>query len=328
MSSKTKTSSNKLSYFLAFVGIIFSITLILFSLLYFFTPKNFRNPKQDHSHFRMQYVFLGQAEDFGSPRYQVDYLKDVCDGRLAESPIHFHDNKNHFVHLHWQRVTGGQVLKFYGLNKIGGLDNQMGVKIDDLSKFKFTPIPIHSNSLPNPRPDDKFWVYTGDRNNYQKRNFEDFLKQDLETFFSKNSIIREQREEAEKESFNPIKIEVEAHNGVEHKTLNEAEQHEQDEKMIQKEKTEIENKNNQNNATSNEKNNSLNSQTSSSTSNNNSSSNFSTDKEPAASQEDLKEVNNLLGDIIIFVQPDEPTNEQVRVRFDSLEPLGLSVCGG
>ena len=78
------------------------ITGLGFGILYTITPTRIAYPKMDHFHFRLQYIFRGQAEDFGTPRYQIDYLKDVCNGALSESPIHFHDNVDQLVHLHWR----------------------------------------------------------------------------------------------------------------------------------------------------------------------------------------------------------------------------------
>lgn len=316
--------------FLVTISMLTIIPSSLIGYCFYITPANFQNPKQDHAHFRMQYIFMGQAENFGLPRYQVDYVKDICNGAITESPIHFHDNLDQYVHLHWQKVTGGQVLKFYGLNKIGGLDDYMGVKTNDLASFKFTPLPIHSKSLPQPRAGDKFWVYSGDENSFSARNFDDFVNQELETFFNQKSRVRQQKEEVEeyeknrKQSYNkfwehlpnPIfgSISANAHAGEEHKTLTEAQQHEADVKKAELEKIEIDKKNN---IATQSQNTTIASSTSAS----------STITSTQDDQE-LKEINNLLGNVVIFVQPDEPTNEQVKARFNNLVPLTKSVCGG
>lgn len=308
------------------IGVIVLASLLLLCVLtisglYLITPTRFANPKPDHYHFRLQYVFRGKAENFADPRYQVDYVKDICSNGLTESPIHFHDEKDQIVHLHWQGITGGDVLKFYGLNKVGGLDGYMGLKFDKL--FQFPPsiaaIPIHSNSLPKASGDDNYYVYIGDNNGFEKKDFNQFLNQTLEEFLGKDSILRKQREELEKfekktsyllNPFGPIT--AQAHNGVEHATVSEAEQHEIDVKKAEQEKQSIENKNNAvvAQAVDSEK-------------------DAKSDKEAVTkTEEELKEINNLIGNIVIFVQPNEPTTEQIQARFNNLEPLGLSVCGG
>lgn len=357
------------------------VSLVLFAFLTMFllTPSNFQSPQMDHSHFRLQYIFQGQMEDFGSPRYQVDYIKDVCSGALTESPIHFHDNKGQIVHLHWQKITGGQVLKFYGLNKIAGIDSIMGWKLDDLTKFKLTQIPIHSQSLPRPKGNDQFWVYVGEKGKFEKRNFEEFVKMDLETFFGQNSIIRQNQEEEEKlkkkngqnllnkleklvELENIFGLKAQAHSGIDHANQTEEQAHLAETQRLELEKKALENRNNNlksnpsslvinstSNSNSSSNSNSLqnisaiisantsNNSTNSSSTNftnsqnsfqNQSNSNSSQKSDQPKTETELKKINNLLGNIVIFVQQNEPTTDQIKLRFDSLEPLGDSVCGG
>ena len=42
----------------------------------------------------------------------------------------------------------------------------------------------------------------------------------------------------------------------------------------------------------------------------------------------LTRINNLLGNVVIFVQKSEPSDEQIKARFADLEPLSDSTCGG
>jgi len=392
--SKEKSKMWKIVTLLA--GTLVSLVIISLLAMFFLTPSNFRSPRMDHSHFRLQYIFQGQSEDFAMPRYQVDYIKDVCNDALTESPIHFHDNIGQIVHIHWQKVTGGEVLKFYGLNKIGGIDGIMGWKMDDLAKFKLTQIPIHSQSLPQPKGNDKFWVYAGEKGKFEKRNFEDFVKMDLETFFDQKSIIRQNQEEEDKlktktsqnensnskinsnlsQNFvqnlenkntnvgvkltenleknleNLVKIgslKVLAHNGIDHANETEAEIHLAETQRLEIEKKALEDRNNmvfssQNNFQNQTTNSSQNSQTLQNNSQQNSSTNSnsqistnsnltsgqtSSQISPSTKTEiELKKINNLLGNVVIFVQETEPTQEQIKLRFDNLQPLGESVCGG
>lgn len=289
------------------------LAVIILGGLYLATPKRFSQPTFEHLHFRMQYIYRGQAENFGSPRYQVDYLKDVCDGTLPESPVHFHDNKDQIVHIHWTAMTGGDVLKFYGLNKTGGLDSHMGLKFDELFKFppKLTPIPIHSQSLPKPSGEDKFFVYIGDKDSYQSKPLENFLTQDLESFFGKKSQISEDIEKSQKKTTinsltDYLSLNAKAHSGVEHSNPTEAQKHEKDLIKATKEQVSINNLNN------------------SIVQSNSSSSSAALPK----TEKELTEINNLIGNIVIFVQPKEPSVDQIKARFNNLEPLGLSACGG
>ena len=144
---------------LAALASLLILCILAVASLYLLIPNRFADPKPDHAHFRLQYIFRGEAENFGTARYQVQYAKDICSGLLTESPLHFHDDKDQIVHLHWQKMTGGDVLKFYGINKVGGLDDYMGLKLDQLFKFppKLTSIPIHGKSLPQATGEDKYF---------------------------------------------------------------------------------------------------------------------------------------------------------------------------
>jgi hypothetical protein len=292
---------------LKILAVILILICVSVGALFALTPTRLAYPKNDHFHLRMQYIFHGQAEDFSTPRYQTDYLKDVCNGSLTESPIHFHDNKDQITHLHWRGMTGGDMLKFYGLNKVGGLDGYMGYKLDEITKFppKITPIPIHSQSLPKPNKDDQFFVYTGDKDKFDKKDFNDFTTKSLEEFLGKNSTLREGLEAQEKQTtFNPFgPIDAEAHAGITHQTFTEEQKH----NLSEKERKDTENRNNQV---------SQNQQSPAPTPTGN------------PSEEELKQINNLIGNIVLFVQPNEPTQDQIKARFQNLEPLGLSVCGG
>ena len=50
---------------------------------------------------------------------------------------------------------------------------------------------------------------------------------------------------------------------------------------------------------------------------------------PVESEEEkLTRINNMLGNVVIFVQKDVPSDEQIKERFNDLEPLSDSTCGG
>jgi hypothetical protein len=44
--------------------------------------------------------------------------------------------------------------------------------------------------------------------------------------------------------------------------------------------------------------------------------------------EKRERINNLIGSVVIFVQKDKPSEQQVMDRFNKLEPLSDSVCAG
>src|SRR5688572_770968 len=92
------------------LAVVLALPALAMSYIYAASPEAIRKPKFEHYHFRMQILVNGKAEDFGSSAYQESYSKDQCTVALTEHPIHFHDNKDQFVHIHWDNMTGGLVM--------------------------------------------------------------------------------------------------------------------------------------------------------------------------------------------------------------------------
>ncbi len=252
--------------------VLLLITGLVVGYVYYASPQVIRNPKLEHYHFRMQIVVDGQKENFSEDKYQQDYAKDQCNANLPEQPIHFHDRKDQFTHIHWEGMTGGMVLKYYGWNYIGGLSNTLGYKLNPLNDIQ--KVNTHGNFLPSLPEASKLYVFTGDENGFKERNIKDFLKQDLEQFFgvTSNSPSHELNQQSKTDSLNMLLPKALAHGG----------------------------------------------------------SDDGADGEPGeeSKQEKLTRINNLIGNVVIFAQSNKPTDEQVRERINSLEPLTESTCGG
>lgn len=250
-----------------------SLTLLLgfgayTGYVYTSSPAVIRNPQMEHYHFRLQVLVDGKAENFGSKAYQTGYSKDQCSGSLAKQPIHFHDNKDQLVHIHWEGMTGGMVLKYYGWNYIAGIYNALGYKLDDLGDIQ--KVAIHGNLLPSVPKDANFYVYIGDEKGYQQKSFDDFKHQDLETFFGKTS--NSPAHELNKRQTTLLDWafpKAYAHGDEVHSATT-----------------------------------------------------------STLSEEQLTRINNLIGNVVIFVQKDKPTDQQITDRFNKLEPLSDSTCGG
>lgn len=278
MTEKTNTTkstrrfSKRIKLAAAAVVILLLLPVIYASYLYAASPAVIRSPKMEHYHFRMQILVNGKAEDFSTKAYQTGYAKDQCNANLPEQPIHFHDNKDQFTHIHWEGMTGGMVMKYYGWNYIGGLDNALGYKLDNLKDPQ--KVTTHGNYLPSISPEENFYVYTGDANGYKERSFEDWKNQDLEQFFGVTSNSPSHKiNNGEQTSFlDKIFPKAYAHGGE----------------------------------------------------------NDGNDGEPGeeTEQEKLTRINNLLGNVVIFAQKDKPTEQQIKDRFNELEPLSDSTCGG
>src|SRR5580765_893196 len=94
--------SKRIKVVIGVVGVLLLIPLSYAGYAYAASPAVIRNPKLEHYHFRMQILVNGKAEDFSSKAYQTGYAKDQCNANLPEQPIHFHDNKDQFTHIHWE----------------------------------------------------------------------------------------------------------------------------------------------------------------------------------------------------------------------------------
>lgn len=277
-SIKTSRNSNKInsSFFhnnliMKIAGTILSavlVYLVVLSYFYITTPANVRSPKYEHLHFRAQVLVNGKAEDFSQEKYQ-DLLPNACSGKVADSPIHFHDHINQIVHIHWRDITGGQVLKNYGWNFVGGTNSSLGRRFDQ--KFLLpSEVKVHGKLLPELGGSENFFIYTGDENGYTKKNWDDFLNQDLPTFFGAKSNVDYPQSFLDSLLFKKVSA------------------HEGDNQEVKP----------------------------------------ATSANVTKTNEELTRINNLLGNVVIFAQSSEPTDQQIKDRFSNLVPLQDSTCGG
>lgn len=170
------------------IGMAIASVALLFGYMQSVSPASIQYPRLEHAHLRMQLFVNGQSVDFGDPAFQRP-TPAACSDALSEEPIHFHDNKNQFVHLHWKGMGGGLVLKNYGWDLIGGKEGLLGYRMDRLPIIQ-NRVPIYGDVLP-PMPDDAtLWVYSGDKGAFKQRSAQDFLFQDFETFFGVQSNVQ------------------------------------------------------------------------------------------------------------------------------------------
>ncbi len=258
---------------LRIVGAMLAVIVVVVALygltIFAASPETIRNPKPEHYHLRLQVIVAGKAEDFSSKQYQVGYAKDQCSVELSSEPFHFHDNKDQFVHVHWEGMTGGLLMKYYGWDFIGGLPGVLGYRWDD--PLHPEKIEIYGKLLPAVPKDAKIYVYTGDEHVYRQKSFEDWKTQDLEKFLGKTS------------NFPGHKLNMQS--GLLQKLLPVAYAHGVN-------------------------------------SHDDASATAETD------QQRLTRINNLLGNVVIFVQKEQPTKAQIQDRFNNLAPLTASTCSG
>lgn len=272
-------------------GLIVLVGLILGSVWAYgaAVPEHYREPVVAHHHMRMQLIIDGEYIDFSKDPYQEPYTEGQCSDGLTDTPIHFHDQKSQYVHIHWDKITGGEVLKYYGLNRIGGPDDILGYRFD---RENFEPIPILTDELPD--SNKPIYVYEIKGDEIIKRDTRDFLHQDIETFFDKKSSLTLQREDAAADEVSWLNwgsVPAYAHAGP-HNEPDDVE------KIVQPTLLKKFDDGEQIIA------------------------------EESFTQDELKELNDVLGDIIIFIQDDEPNENQVRDRIADFVILESTTCGG
>lgn len=231
--------------------------------IYARTPDHMRSPAYEHYHLRTQIVVDGKPVDFSRDEFQVHDDSSSCSTDISGHPIDFHDNVDQMAHVHWKDMTGGEFLKYFGWNFIGGNDDLLGRRYDQ-SAVKPHEVKIFGKLLPAIPDDANFYVYVGTSDAYQQKNWNDFLRQDMEEFFGKQSTIGGEQTSV----LDWLFPKASAHGEV-------IDEHEEDK-----------------------------------------------------SEEELTRINNLIGNVVVFAQKDEPTDEQIRERFNNLTPLSNSTCGG
>lgn len=270
---ETKNISQLKRIGLPLVAVVTALLILsggFYGYLYASTPSHLRYPEYEHYHIRTQIVADGELVDFSRSEFQEDYDATTCSADITGQPVDFHDDQDQMAHVHWRGISGGEFLKFYGWNLLGGDDSSLGKRYDQ-GMMNAQSIEVAGNLLPQLKDDTNFYVYIGDKDNYEQKDWEEFLGQDLEEFMGKKSYLNT----SDEASYNPFGLFTQkafAHG-------NEVDEH----------------------------------------------------AEPVDGENDearLERINNLLGNVVIFAQSEEPTTEQVKERFNNLTPLHDSVCGG
>lgn len=186
-------------YIASFIAAVVVLAGGIYGYIYASTPEHIRKPTYQHYHFRTQILVNGKAVDFSKEEFQKETAASTtCSAAVGGVPIDFHDKMDQLTHVHWSGMTGGEFLKDFGWNFIGGSDELLGRRYD--AGVKPQPVKIYGKLLPAIPDNTNYFVYVGDKNSYQQKSWNDFLNQDLETFFGKKSNIGH----SEEVSFNTV----------------------------------------------------------------------------------------------------------------------------
>lgn len=274
---KQKRSNQDLKRVGLIAGLIIAAIGLLFFAYYGYsyasTPAHMRSPALEHYHFRTQLVVGGELVDFSSHEFQEEYDATSCSAELTGQPIDFHDEDGQMAHIHWSGVTGGEMLKYYGLNLIGGDDQSLGTRFDQ-GMMSMHKIPTKGKLLPDIPDNFNYYIYIGDEHEYEQKDWNEFLDSDLEDFFGVKSALNDSSHDS---SFNILDLftgKAYAHGGADdiEDALSEGQEETEEERLTR--------------------------------------------------------INNLVGNVVIFAQETEPSDEDIKTRFNSLTPLSDSVCGG
>jgi len=184
-------SPGLLKRLLRYVAITVAVLLLLaggsYGYAYATTPDHIKHPKFQHYHFRTQIVVNGKVVDFSDDTFQKKYEAVNCNADIADLPIHFHDHVDQMTHIHWDGMTGGEFLKAFGWNFIGGNNSVLGYRFD--LGAKPVAVKTYGKLLPAAPDNAKYYVYVGDADEYTQKDWNDFLNKDFEAFFGKKSKL-------------------------------------------------------------------------------------------------------------------------------------------
>ena len=186
------TLQKKLKRLAIIIAVIVATVILAAGSLYGFayasTAAHLRTPQFEHYHFRTQIIVDGTPVDFSREEFQEGYVAGSCSAELSSTPIHFHDNQDQLVHIHWSGMTGGEFLKNYGWNLIGGNDSSLGWRFDQ-GFMSVNSIATFGDLLPKAPEGASYSIYFGDEEQYVLKDWNDFLSQDLEEFIGKKSLL-------------------------------------------------------------------------------------------------------------------------------------------
>lgn len=183
-----KLNKKILSYAVSIIAVLAVLVGGAYGYLYASTPEHLRKPTYQHYHFRTQIVVDGKAVDFSRDEFQEETSASTnCSAEIGSIPIDFHDKMDQLTHVHWSGMTGGEFLKYFGWNFIGGSDDLLGRRYD--TGLMPQSVKIYGEVLPSLPDKTDFFVYVGDKDSYQQKKWDDFINKDLETFFGKKSNI-------------------------------------------------------------------------------------------------------------------------------------------
>jgi hypothetical protein len=169
-------------------------TIVLFSFTTFISRPHFNSPQFTNYHLRLQLIYSGELTPFAKQTIQEINEFKVCDLSLLTKPVYQNTFNSQLFRVNWEGITGGEILKYYGLNLVGGPNDILGYRLKGFS----IPQAIQTKNKINTKPakQQKTFVYQNRQDGYAKIDPLDFLYKDIELVLKKSNI-RLQREESQ-----------------------------------------------------------------------------------------------------------------------------------
>jgi hypothetical protein len=247
------------------VSVIAVSTIVLAAYFIFnavISRPHLNNPVPTFYQLRMQLVIDNNMVNFSENSFQVSSNDETCSETITKEPFYVAKNKSQLIKVRWEGLTGGEIIKYFGLNYIGGFDDILGFRFDAFPAV--SKINTHGKNLNIPKKEDNMYIYKGNRLDYTKVTTQDFLYKDLELILKKSKIRQKHDENKVNRWFDNIFVSAEGNNEI--------------------------------------------------------------SLQPQYTDGQLNEINDLIGNIVVFIQDQEPTSDQVADRFANLEPLDANAC--
>ena len=162
------------------------LTIVVIGLLAFnfASPAHITFPSKEEQLIRFQLIIDDQQIDFAQFQFQEPNSAPLCSEELASRPFGFYQNHSQILNLHWDNVTGVEIMRNYGFNNTGPFTGYLGVRLDDFPKI--SPVSVHGDFLTTPQ-DYMYYVYTGNQFRYSRRDPSEFLNTSIEKFIENDS---------------------------------------------------------------------------------------------------------------------------------------------
>lgn len=148
----------------------------------FASPRPITFPKKAEYQARLQIVVEGDAIDFSQQPFQNNAL-ELCSNDIIDRPFGVYEGNSQIIHMHWENLTGANLLRNYGFKNTGPFENYLGVNLNNFPDYE--PISIQGNLITTPEETFEYYVYTGNQFTYTRRDETEFLNRSIKDLLTR-----------------------------------------------------------------------------------------------------------------------------------------------